>query len=246
MDPLDAIKVTYFQECDELLAAMEEGLLAMDSGESDSDTINAVFRAVHSIKGGAGAFGFEPMVAFAHVFENAMDAMRSGKLDPDPEVVKLMLRASDVLADHVLAAKGEGKVDEARGNAMADELAALTCDEPGPRAGSNSGDDGGGDEWGFTPLGFAGGDDPPTGGWRLVMRPSAAMYAKGHDALLFLRELGRLGPIETTLNSSALAEFAAMVPENFISRGQFIYPKTCRNPRSAMFSILSATIAQSS
>jgi two-component system, chemotaxis family, sensor kinase CheA len=213
VDPLDAIKATYFQECDELLAAMEEGLLAMDAGEADSDTINAVFRAVHSIKGGAGAFGFEPMVAFAHVFENAMDAMRSGKLDPDPEVVKLMLRASDVLADHVLAAKGEGKVDEARGHAMADELAALTSDDHAPDGDGHDGDDAGGDSWGFTPLGFAAEEAAAEEGWRLVMRPTAAMYAKGHDALLFLRELGRLGPIKTTLDSSGLPEFSTLTPE---------------------------------
>ena len=94
MDPMDAIKQTYFQECDELLASLEEGLLALEAGEGDADTINAVFRAVHSVKGGAGAFGFEAMVEFAHVFETTLDLMRSGKLDPDPDSLKVMLRAS--------------------------------------------------------------------------------------------------------------------------------------------------------
>ena len=47
MDPMEAIKQTYFQECEELLAAMEEGLLAIETGEADSEVINAVFRAVH-------------------------------------------------------------------------------------------------------------------------------------------------------------------------------------------------------
>ena len=99
MDPLDAIKATFFQECDEQLASLEEGLLALESGEADSDTINAVFRAAHSVKGGAGAFGFDALVAFAHVFETALDDMRSGKLDPEPETLKIMLRACDVLAE---------------------------------------------------------------------------------------------------------------------------------------------------
>ena len=210
MDPMDAIKATYFQECDELLAALEEGLLALDAGEGDSDTINAVFRAVHSVKGGAGAFGFEPMVAFAHVFETALDAMRSGKLDPDGDVLKLMLRASDVLADHVAAAKGVGVVDEARGHAMAEELEALTAvDAPAPSAAGEAT----GDEWGFKPLQFDVAEPATEGAWRLVMRPSAAMYAKGHDALLFLRELGRLGPIETVLNASSLPDLATLNPE---------------------------------
>ena len=56
MDELDAIKVTFFQECEELLADLETGLLALQTGDEDGDTVNAIFRAVHSIKGGAGAF----------------------------------------------------------------------------------------------------------------------------------------------------------------------------------------------
>ena len=57
MDPFESIKATFFQECDELLTDMESGLLAMEAGDDDSETINAVFRAVHSVKGGAGEQG---------------------------------------------------------------------------------------------------------------------------------------------------------------------------------------------
>jgi two-component system, chemotaxis family, sensor kinase CheA len=214
MDPMDAIKQTYFQECDELLASLEEGLLALEAGEGDGDTINAVFRAVHSVKGGAGAFGFEDMVGFAHVFETALDLMRSGKLHPDPDVLKLMLRASDVLVDHVQAAKGEGAVDHARSQAMLLELEVLTTGGPAPSASVHAGpeDAPASDEWGFTPLKFDVEDAPPAG-WRLTMRPTAAMYANGHDALLFLRELSRLGDIKVTLDASALPTFDALDPE---------------------------------
>ena len=59
MDELEEIKATFFQECEELLADLENGLLAMQSGSADGETINAVFRAVHSVKGGAGAFGLD-------------------------------------------------------------------------------------------------------------------------------------------------------------------------------------------
>ena len=100
MDPLDAIKDTFFQECEEQLAELESGLLAIEEGDHDPERINAVFRAVHSVKGGAGAFGLEPLVRFAHVFETALDQMRSGGLAPDDHVLKVMLRAADVLADH--------------------------------------------------------------------------------------------------------------------------------------------------
>ena len=93
MDPMESIKQTYFQECEELLYAMEEGLIAMENGEADDEIINAVFRAVHSIKGGGGAFGFDSMVSFAHVFETVLDKIRSAELSPDHEVVKVLLRA---------------------------------------------------------------------------------------------------------------------------------------------------------
>lgn len=212
MDAMDAIKATYFQECDELLASLEEGLLALQSGDGDSDTINAVFRAVHSVKGGAGAFGFEEMVAFAHVFETSLDEMRSGRLDPDPSVIKTMLRASDVLADHVLAAKGEGVVDAARAQSMAEELEALTAPSSDAVGLPTAGVEPEPDAWGFAPLKFELPEEAPAP-WLLTMRPTSAMYAKGHDAALFLRELGRLGPITTSLDASMLPDLTALDPE---------------------------------
>jgi len=213
MDPMESIKTTFFQECDELLADLEAGLLALESGSGDNDTINAVFRAVHSVKGGAGAFGFEPLVKFAHVFETALDAMRSGTLDAEPEVVKLMLRASDVLADHVQAAKGEGAVDEARTQTMAEELAALTTPaEDAPPAPAAEEGEAAADEWGFRPLKMAI-LDAPADGWALKITPTNALYAKANDAALLLREVGRVGLADTTLDTSALPDFDALEPE---------------------------------
>ncbi len=213
MDPMESIKTTFFQECDELLADLEAGLLALESGSGDNDTINAVFRAVHSVKGGAGAFGFEPLVKFAHVFETALDAMRSGTLDAEPEVVKLMLRASDVLADHVQAAKGEGAVDEVRTQTMAEELAALTTPaEDAPPAPAAEEGEAAADEWGFRPLKMAI-LDAPADGWALKITPTNALYAKANDAALLLREVGRVGLADTTLDTSALPDFDALEPE---------------------------------
>jgi two-component system chemotaxis sensor kinase CheA len=126
VDPLAAIRDTFFQECEEQLAELETGLLAIEEGDHDPERINAVFRAVHSIKGGAGAFGLDALVRFAHVFETALDEMRSGGLAPEDYVLKEMLRAADLLADHVAAARGGPVVDEARSALLAQELAALT------------------------------------------------------------------------------------------------------------------------
>src|SRR3954464_10597810 len=129
---MEQIKATFFQECDELLADLEVGLLALESGDADAETVNAVFRAVHSIKGGAGAFGLEPLVRFAHVFETLLDAVRAGSVPNTVELAAVLLRASDILADHVSAARGLGDVDMAASAAMAAELETWTDPDAAP------------------------------------------------------------------------------------------------------------------
>src|SRR5882672_8040689 len=96
---LDQLKITFFDECDEAMQQIEAGLTDIRAGQSSDDTINAVFRAVHSVKGGAGIFGFEALVGFAHVFETVLDAVRRGDLGATAEVIDVMLPASDVLSD---------------------------------------------------------------------------------------------------------------------------------------------------
>ena len=132
MDTMAAIKQTFFQECDEQLAELEEGLLAIERGEGDLETINAVFRAVHSIKGGAGAFGLDDLVRFAHTFETTLDGMRAGTLDAAPPVVKLMLRSADALADLVHIARDGGEIDGERVARMSDELVRASGATPAP------------------------------------------------------------------------------------------------------------------
>jgi len=215
MDALADIKQTFFQECEEQLAELESGLLAMESGETDSETINAVFRAVHSIKGGAGAFSLEALIRFAHVFETALDEMRSGRLEPSSDALKIMLRAADVLADLVRAARDGDEAEDAHSQALAEELRALS-------GGAADAADGGEEDWGdftFQPVGVAAApaaeastSDAP-GQWRVSFKPRADLYAKANETALLLRELARLGPTEVELDASALPTLADLDPE---------------------------------
>lgn len=107
MDPLAELKQTFFQECDELLGALEQKLQALDEGSNDSEDVNAAFRAIHSIKGGAGAFGCTELVAFAHVFEASLDHLRSGRVAIEDAPFTLFLRCSDAVADLVAAARND-------------------------------------------------------------------------------------------------------------------------------------------
>ena len=218
---MEAIRATFFIECDELLAQLEEGLLAMEQGEADPETINSVFRAVHSVKGGAGAFGLDPLVRFSHVFETLLDQIRSSKVEATETVVAALLRAADMLADHVTAARGGALADEARSEQIGAALMALTVDgsagafepEPAEIAGLafrplTVALDGPAD---FAPIAF---DPAPfvEADWIVHFRPHNALYAKANDAALVLRELTGLGDATVTLDDSALPGLEAMEP----------------------------------
>ncbi|OYX34959.1 MAG: chemotaxis protein CheA [Caulobacterales bacterium 32-69-10] len=214
---MEQIKATFFQECDELLADLEAGLLALESGESDTDTVNAVFRAVHSVKGGAGAFGLETLVRFAHVFETTLDLMRSGRLSATGEAVRTLLRAADVLADLVTAAKTDASTDEARTAAIADELAGLNtlhggsqnagADEPTE---ADAGDD---LEIDFQPVAFTAPSPAAGAGWRITFKPRRELYAKANDAAILMRELARLGSMQVDMDTAALPGLEELDPE---------------------------------
>lgn len=107
MDPLAELKQTFFQECEELLGALELRLQALDEGSTDPEDVNAAFRAIHSIKGGAGAFGCTELVSFAHVFEASLDHLRSGRVALVDAPFALFLRCSDAVADLVNAARND-------------------------------------------------------------------------------------------------------------------------------------------
>ncbi len=208
MDPLADIKQTFFQECEEQLAELESGLLAMQEGARDSETVNAVFRAVHSIKGGAGAFGLEDLVRFAHVFETALDEIRAGRLAADHDAVAVLLRAADVLADLVTVARDGGSVDAARCAALGEELAALSGGgAPAPAVEDD-------DDFGFMPVVFAGAPPVASGGsWLIILRPHTALYAKANETALLLRELGRLGETHVTVDADGLPLLEDLDPE---------------------------------
>lgn len=211
MDPMESIKQTYFQECEELLLAMEEGLISMDGGEMDPEVINAVFRAVHSIKGGGGAFGFDALVSFAHLFETVLDHIRSGKLTPEPQTVKVLLRAGDILADHVQAARTGEALAEGHDSEVMEALAGL-ADEDGIDAGPAPADF---DDLDFAPVQIAVDEPEEAGaaaGWKIRFVPHAALYAHANEPLLILRELSGLGEIEVSADLSRLPALADTDP----------------------------------
>src|SRR6266849_683937 len=126
MASLDQLKQTFFDECAELLQDIEVGLTELREGGASDETINAVFRAVHSVKGGAGIFGFTALVEFAHVFETVLDEVRHGSLSATAEVIDVMLTASDVLSDLVTMSRSGEAIAAGYGNECRTALQQLT------------------------------------------------------------------------------------------------------------------------
>ncbi len=129
----DDIQKIFFVECEESLEAAELGLDECKAGTHDNETINAIFRAVHSIKGGAGAFGHEALQAYTHCFENLLGDIREGLVELNDELVNLLLLALDCLRDHVEAARNGGaKPDDTQlmGQLEAARSGANTKSEP--------------------------------------------------------------------------------------------------------------------
>ncbi|WP_197457422.1 chemotaxis protein CheW [Crenobacter luteus] len=145
----------FFDEAEEHLAAMESLLLAVDLAAPDAEDLNAIFRAAHSIKGGAATFGFADLADFTHVMENLLDRVRRGELALTAAMVDVCLESKDALKTLLTAHRGGPEAEAAwvadlrsrlsalsRGDAVApaaveaDPFVAHTarppsCDEPG-------------------------------------------------------------------------------------------------------------------
>lgn len=128
MSSLDQFLEVFFTESAELLVEMEQLLSEIDQleeGEAvDKDVLNAVFRCAHSIKGGAGAFGFEALTGFTHELETLLDKLRDGLLAITPPIVLTLLRSVDVMAQMLECLKAGDAIKEGFGDEVKQQLEA--------------------------------------------------------------------------------------------------------------------------
>ena len=232
---LDDIKETFFAECADQMAELETGLHEIQSSGPDIDTVNAVFRAVHSIKGGAGAFGFAALVSFAHVFENALDVIRNDLNQVNEDRMDLLLRSVDVLSDVIEAERTGSEPDDTSG--LANDLeTAFGLAEAAEDA--DDGDDALAD---FAPvmidladLGVAG--TPAGGSFHISFAPHASLYLKGHDPLRFFRELADLGTLSVTCDTTDLPKLSELSPDESYLKWQIdLETESAREDIEAIF-----------
>jgi two-component system, chemotaxis family, sensor kinase CheA len=188
----DDIKQTFVQESEELLQQMEDALLSLEENPEDEEHLNSVFRAMHTIKGAAGIFGFDPIVAFTHPVETVMDHVRNGEREIDSNLIAVLLDCKDHTAALVQHVMGEG--DElitpelqARGDEILEKLGADGGEarvEPGSAVvESRSG------------VETEGGETLSRDNWIISLRFKPDALRNGLDPLSFIRYLGTLGEI---------------------------------------------------
>lgn len=185
---LDKAKQTFTLEARELLAAMEEALLGLEDDRDTSESINAMFRAVHTIKGSAGLFGLDPIVRFAHTVESVMDRVRGGQVTLDPALVGILLECHDHL-EILISTTQEGVTEtpDSRGvgqrllSGLAPYLEGTGVIESNPTLVGTHAKESTADGWNEC--------------WHLSIRFGPDVLRNGMDPLSFIRYLGTLGRI---------------------------------------------------
>ena len=127
----------FVQESSEHLQTLETDLMALESNPTDNALLNSIFRSVHSLKGGAGFFGFDPIVKLAHVMESVMSLLRDGILKADQPMVTLLISTSDKL--NLMLGNPERAIDIACEGEIAGLQAILDGTSPGATTSASKG-----------------------------------------------------------------------------------------------------------
>lgn len=125
---------TFFDEADELLADMEQHLLDLVPQAPDAEQLNAIFRAAHSIKGGAGTFGFTVLQETTHLMENLLDEARRGEMQLNTDIINLFLETKDIMQEQLDAYKSSQEPDAASFEYICNALRQLALEAKGEAA----------------------------------------------------------------------------------------------------------------
>jgi two-component system, chemotaxis family, sensor kinase CheA len=188
---LAAARAGFLEEAQDMLRQYEQALLVLESEPDDSEQLNAAFRAAHTIKGGAGMFGFDDVVRFTHVAETLLDALRDGRRAMDGDCMDALLQSRDQI-ESLLA-----QIDHSEGtdasvlsaaNGLADRLRGLMGEAPqsAPGAAQNA------------PAAAPpkANEPPEPSHWHLSLLFGHDALRNGLDPLAFLRYLSNLGKVQ--------------------------------------------------
>jgi two-component system, chemotaxis family, sensor kinase CheA len=190
---LTQFRQTFMQESAEHVESMEADLLALRTAPDDVETLNAIFRSAHSIKGGAGSFGLTNLVRFTHALENLLDRLRSLEMPATAEVISLLLRCVDVLRA-MLDAGADGEMPEGAGELVEQIESLLARDAPAAEESTEQ----------AASKQNAAREEPLADGraaglelnfYRVEFRPHRDLFSSGTNPIMLLRNLAALGTV---------------------------------------------------
>lgn len=200
---------TFLEESFEGLEIMESGLLELESGAHATESINTIFRAAHSIKGGAGTLGFAAVAEFTHLVETLLDRRRGGQGELTQDTVDVLLASVDCLRDMLTAVRSATSLDvdrvaevERRLQRLLDEDEARTT-QPGAASGQDASEP--------APAPTAAG-----GSWLIEFVPHANMFHSGNDPVRILAELRDLadpGTYRVRADTERMPDLEQLDPE---------------------------------
>jgi two-component system chemotaxis sensor kinase CheA len=194
------IAKVFFQECREGLDVMESGLLNLDV-TADRENINTIFRAAHSIKGGAATFGFTEVAGFTHGVETLLDEMRNGLRPATTETVQVLLQSCDCLREMMTATEAEQPLDQSRIGSLNHEITHI-LGKPAEVAAPAA------------PLKVEAAATAMTTGWNITFEPVADLLRLRNEPVRMFAELERLGPFAAHANISRVPLIEALDPES--------------------------------
>ena len=201
---MEQFKATFVEESQEGLATMESILLDMHPGETDAEAIDDIFRAAHSIKGGAATFGLEDIASFTHVVETLLDEIRNGERDVTQDAINLFLNSVDCIRDLLSGDQHGEDIDEENINSV---KAALDKMLGTPSTPGSPQDEAVGTETALINT-----------GWSIYFKPMPDMLRTGNDVVRMFRELSTLGELKTVVKNEGLPPLANIdAEESYLS-----------------------------
>lgn len=206
----------FFEESFEGLDIMESSLLALDLADVDAETINTIFRAAHSIKGGAGTFGFMQISGFTHVLETLLDEIRGGAREIEQEHVDIFLQCVDCLRGLMSDLQAGSEPEMTQANELKSKFEIILAGEAvcvNSEAATGSAIEN--QSFDSDP---ASGSDSRKKGWKIEFIPCEDVLCTGNEPYRMFRELKDLaeaeaGSLDVIPHLEALPEFSGMHPE---------------------------------
>lgn len=187
----------FFEESFEGLDVMESGLMDLDPNALDNETINAIFRAAHSIKGGSATFGFTSVSEFTHVLETLLDEVRDGSRSISRDEVDLFLQSVDCLRALLEGLQAETEVDTTQSHELIKQFEAILGSSSASAVSSEAAE-----------------ASTNTAGWIVHFNPEPQIMTTGNEPLRMFNQLAVLGELHIETDTSRLPAFNAMNVES--------------------------------